>query len=136
VLDLYGRLFNGIPLAPDEYVISADEKSQLQVLFRRHLALVAAPGRVRRVEFEYQRHGTRCYLAAHDVHAARLFGSVAEKSGIAPVVKPADFADAAELADRLTRFEARYDETAHPFDWLFTTKDLTALLERLEPRAA
>jgi hypothetical protein len=61
-------------------VISADEKSQLQVLSRRHRALVAAPGRARRVEFEYQRHGTLCYLAAYDVHAARLFGSVAKRA--------------------------------------------------------
>ncbi len=32
VLDLYGRVFEGVPLDPDDYVISADEKSQLQAL--------------------------------------------------------------------------------------------------------
>lgn len=48
------------------------------------------------------------------------------------VVKPADFADLGDLADRLTRFESRYNATAHPFDWRFSTKDLTAMLERIE----
>ena len=36
VLDLYARLWAGVPLGPDDYVISADEKSQLQALGRRH----------------------------------------------------------------------------------------------------
>lgn len=48
------------------------------------------------------------------------------------VVKPADFADLDALADRLVRFEERYNATATPFDWRFTTKDLFAMLERLE----
>jgi hypothetical protein len=36
VLDLYDRLWEGQPLGEDEYVIGADEKSQLQALRRRH----------------------------------------------------------------------------------------------------
>ena len=48
------------------------------------------------------------------------------------VVKPADFADLDELADRLRRFEERYNLTARPFDWRFTSEDLAAMLERLE----
>lgn len=84
VLDLYARLFEGEPLGPDDYVISADEKSQLQALSRRHRDLEAAPGRLRRVEFEYRRGGTLAYMAAYDVHRARLFGEVAEKTGIEP----------------------------------------------------
>jgi hypothetical protein len=75
------------PAGPDEYVISADEKSQLQALARRHPELAGAPGRTRRVEFEYTRGGTLCYLGAYDVHAARLFGRVAEKSGIVPFME-------------------------------------------------
>ena len=35
-LDLYGRRFGGRRLRPNEYLISADEKSQLQALGRRH----------------------------------------------------------------------------------------------------
>src|ERR1019366_8816190 len=48
------------------------------------------------------------------------------------VIKPADFADLAALADRLERFEDRYNETARPFDWRFTSRDLAAMLERLD----
>ena len=84
VLDLYDRMWEGRPLSGDEYVISADEKSQLQALCRRHPGLSPAPRRARRVEFEYKRGGTLAYMGAYDVHAARLFGRVADKTGIAP----------------------------------------------------
>jgi hypothetical protein len=48
------------------------------------------------------------------------------------VVRPADFADLAALADRLERFEDRYNQTARPFDWRFTRTDLAAMLERFD----
>jgi transposase len=203
VLDLYARVFDGVPLGPDDYVISADEKSQLQALARCHPGLPLGPGRLSRVEFEYERGGTLAYMGAYDVHRARLIGTVAEKTGIVPfmelvnrvmslepyasarrvywivdngsshngqrsidrmtaawpnarlvhlpvhaswlnqieivfsviqrkVVKPADFADLAALADRLERFEGRYNRTARPFDWRFTSSDLATMLERLD----
>ena len=203
VLDLYSRVFDGVPLGPDDYVISADEKSQLQALARCHPDLAGGPGRIRRVEFEYERGGTLAYMGAYDVHRAHLYGKVAPKTGIVPfmelveqvmtvepyasarhvywivdngsshngqrsidrmnaawptarlvhlpvhaswlnqieivfsviqrkVIKPADFADLAALQDRLERFEHRYNTTARPFDWRFTTNDLTALLERVD----
>jgi len=84
VLDLYGRVWEGVALTPDEYVISADEKTQLQALARRHPGTPARPGVCRRVEFEYRRGGTLAYLAAWDVHHARLFGRVEPTTGIAP----------------------------------------------------
>ena len=84
VLDLYARTWNGEPLGDDEYVISADEKSQLQALHRRHPDLPPAPGRMRRQEFEYQRNGTLACLAAYDVHNARVFGRCEETTGIVP----------------------------------------------------
>jgi transposase len=84
VLDLYAGKWDGQWLGPDDYVISADEKSQLQALARRHRGLAPGPGRVRRVEFEYQRGGTLAYMGAYDVHGARLFGQVAAKTGIVP----------------------------------------------------
>jgi len=43
VLDLYDRRWEGIELGEDDYVISADEKSQLQALRRRHPGLPPAP---------------------------------------------------------------------------------------------
>ncbi len=84
VLDLYQRRFNGVELAPDEYVISADEKSQLQALQRRHPETPARPGQPRRVEFEYRRGGTLAYFAAYDVHHPRVHGMTAPKTGIVP----------------------------------------------------
>jgi len=84
VLDLYQRPWGGIGLGDDEYVISADEKSQLQAVSRCHPELATGPGRLRRVEFEYDRHGTLAYFGAYDVHRAVLMGRVAPTTGIAP----------------------------------------------------
>ena len=85
MLDLYGRRWNGRALRCDEYVISADEKSQLQALRRIHPGQPTGPGQTRRVEFEYQRGGTLAYLAAYDVHQAHfLVGRCAPSTGIAP----------------------------------------------------
>ena len=84
VLDLYDRHWEGRRLRPDEYVISADEKSQLQALRRRHDDLPPGPERTRRVEFEYSRGGTLAYLAALDVHHATVMGHCAPTTGIVP----------------------------------------------------
>jgi DDE superfamily endonuclease len=84
VLDLYERVWDGGRLGEDEYVISADEKSQLQALSRCYPELAAGAGRVRRVEFEYDRHGTLAYFGAYDVHRALLMGRVEPATGIAP----------------------------------------------------
>lgn len=84
VLDLYDRFWQGCRLHPDDYVISADEKSQLQALRRRHDDLPPGPERTRRVEFEYTRGGTLAYLAALDVHHATVIGRCAPTTGIVP----------------------------------------------------
>ena len=84
VLDLYERRWDGIELGPDDYVISADEKSQLQALERCHRTLPGGPRRVSRVEFEYDRHGTLAYFGAYDVHQATMIGTVAPTTGIVP----------------------------------------------------
>lgn len=84
VLDLYARVWEGKKLGPNDYVISADEKSQLQALSRCHPSLAAGPGRPTRVEFEYERHGTLAYFGAYDVHHARLIGTIAPTTGITP----------------------------------------------------
>jgi DDE superfamily endonuclease len=84
VLDLYERVFEGKRLWPNEYVICADEKSQLQALGRPHETSAPAPGRASRYEFEYERGGTLAYLAAWDVHHANLFDRVEPKTGIEP----------------------------------------------------
>jgi hypothetical protein len=94
---------------------------------------------VAQVEYEYKRGGTLAHMGADDVHQARLFVTVADKTGIVPfmdiqrkVIKPADFADLAALGDRLERFTDRYNQTARPFDWRFTTTDLAAMLDRVD----
>lgn len=82
VLDLYHGRWQGKPLGPRDFVLSADEKTQLQIRSRRHPTTPPAPGQVMRVEHEYRRHGTCVYQAAWDVHRARLFGQVVQRNTI------------------------------------------------------
>src|SRR4051794_17505142 len=84
VLDLYARMWNGRKLGRNDYVISADEKSQLQALSRCHPSLAGVSRRATRVEFEYQRYGSLAYFGAYNVHHARLIGHVAPTTGISP----------------------------------------------------
>jgi hypothetical protein len=83
VLDLYHRRWEGEGLGAKDFVLSVDEKTQLQIRERRHRILPARPGQLMRVEHEYHRHGTCAYLAAWDVHHARLFGRVVDRAKIA-----------------------------------------------------
>jgi transposase len=83
-LDLYQRRFQGQPLEPGEFVISADEKTSIQARCRCHPTLPPGLARMMRVEHEYQRGGALAYLAAWDVHQARLFGRCEPSTGIAP----------------------------------------------------
>lgn len=82
VLDLYHRCWEGHALTEDEFVISADEKTQIPIRSRCHPITPPAPGRPIRVEHEYRRHGVCAYIAAWDVHRARLFGDVVKKISI------------------------------------------------------
>jgi hypothetical protein len=84
VLDLYEGVWEGNPLQPDEFVISADEKTSIQARERIHPTLPPGPGRVMRVEHEYKRHGALAYLAAWDVRQARIFGRCEATTGAAP----------------------------------------------------
>jgi transposase len=202
VLDLYHRRWEGRALRPGEYVISSDEKTSIQARCRCHPSLPPGTSRMMRVNHEYERGGALAYLAAYDVHQARVFGSCAPSTGIVPfmalveqvmtsqpyasakrvfwivdngsshrgqtaidrmasrfpnavmvhtpvhaswlnqveiyfsvvqrkVVSPNDFADLAEVEQRLTDFEKRYNATATPFRWTFTRDDLHDLLVRI-----
>jgi transposase len=84
VLDLYARSFEGARLSEGDYVISADEKTSIQARCRCHATLPPGQVRVMRVEHEYQRGGALAYLAAWDVHRARLFGRCEPTTGIQP----------------------------------------------------
>ncbi|MFD8870636.1 IS630 family transposase [Streptomyces sp. NPDC059590] len=203
VLDLYARIFDGVPLGEDEYVISADEKTSIQARCRCHPTLAPGQARAMRVNHEYDRGGALAYLAAYDVHRAKVFGRCEPKTGIVPfmalvnqvmttepyasarcvfwivdngsshrgekaidrlttafpntvmvhtpvhaswtnqieiffsivqrkVVTPNNFSDLSKVRDRLRAFEDRYNSTAQPFQWRFTTSDLDDLLARLD----
>lgn len=84
MLDLYQGLWQGQPLGPDDYVISADEKTSIQARKRVADGQAPAPGRTRRVEFEYQRGGALAYLAAWDVRRAKVFALCSPTTGIEP----------------------------------------------------
>jgi hypothetical protein len=85
VLDLYERVWEGRPLGANDYVISADEKTSVQARRRKQPTLAPACARPMRVEHEYFREGAWTYLAAWDVHRAKIFGRCELKNGIAPV---------------------------------------------------
>jgi hypothetical protein len=50
------------------------------------------------------------------------------------VLTPNDFTDLVEVEQRLLAFQRRYEQTAVPFDWRFTTADLDDLLRRLDDK--
>ncbi len=83
ILDLYERRWDGRALGPHDYVISADEKTSIQARQRCHPSAPVAAGCGMRVEHEYLRRGAWAYLAAWDVHRARVFGRCEARSGIA-----------------------------------------------------
>lgn len=87
VLDLYHRIWQGQSLAQGDYVLSSDEKTQLQVLERRAPTQPPRAGLAGHVEFEYKRHGTLAYLAAMDVATGLVHGRVEPTTGIEPFMQ-------------------------------------------------
>jgi len=202
IIDLYHRRWQNKPLGPHDYVLCADEKTSIQARRRKHPTLPAAPGRPIYVEHEYARAGAWAYIAAWDVHRAKLFGRCERKTGIAPfdrlvaqvmeqepyrsahrvfwivdngsshrgqaasnrlrakwpnlilvhtpvhaswlnqveiyfsiiqrkLLTPSDFKSLAELELTLLQFQRRYEQSAKPFEWTFTRRDLDCLLAKL-----
>jgi DDE superfamily endonuclease len=84
ILDLYQRRWEGKALGPRDYVLSADEKTSIQARKRKHPSLPPTSGRPIYLEHEYARCGAWAYIAAWDVHRAKLFGRCERKTGIAP----------------------------------------------------
>ena len=84
ILDLYARQWRGRPLDADEFVLSTDEKTSIQARVRLHPSTPPEPGQPMRVEHEYHRGGAWAYLAALDVHRAKVFGRCEPTTGIAP----------------------------------------------------
>jgi hypothetical protein len=72
-------------------------------------------------------------VGASPVHASwlnqiEIYFSIVQRK----VLTPNDFKSLNELEQRLLAFERRYEETASPFQWTFTRKDLTTLLAKIE----
>ena len=87
VLDLYAGCWQGEPLGDADFVISTDEKTSIQARRRRHPTLAPAPHRTMRVEHEYERRGAWAYLAAWDVHRAKIHGRCERTTGIVPFTR-------------------------------------------------
>jgi transposase len=84
VLDLYERIWEDEELHDEEFVLSADEKPSVQARSRIHPTTPPQAGQPMRVENEYKRHGTLAYLAAYDIHHARVIGRCEPTTGIKP----------------------------------------------------
>ncbi len=84
ILDLYQCRWQDKALGPRDYVLCADEKTSIQARRRKHPSLPPGPGRPIYIEHEYARAGAWAYIAAWDVHRAKLFGRCERKTGIVP----------------------------------------------------
>jgi len=84
ILDLYARQWHSKPLRSNEFVLSADEKTSIQARIPKHPSLPPRSGCAARVEHEYTRAGAWAYLAALDVHRAKIFGRCEKTTGIDP----------------------------------------------------
>ena len=76
-------------------------------------------------------------LVSLPVHASwlnqiEIYFSVVQRK----VLTPNDFADLAEVEQRLLDFERRYEAAAQPFEWKFTRSDLTELMKRIAEHEA
>jgi hypothetical protein len=87
ILDLYAKQWAGKRLRHDEFVLSTDEKTSIQARIRKHSTLPPRPGYAARVEHEYKRGGAWAYLAALDVHRAKVFGRCEQTTGIEPFAR-------------------------------------------------
>jgi len=87
ILDLYAKQWQGKRLRSDEFVLSTNEKTSIQARIRKHPTLPPRPHSAARVEHEYARAGAWAYLAALDVHRAKVFGRCEQSTGIDPFAR-------------------------------------------------
>ena len=87
ILDLYAGSWDGKPLGVNDYVISSDEKTSIQARCRCHPTLPPGRSRMMRVNHDYHRRGAVAYLAAYDVHRARIHGRCEDTTGIGPFMR-------------------------------------------------
>ena len=82
VLDLYDRVWDGKPLSANDYVISSDEKTSIQARCRCHPSMPPGKARMMQVSHDYHRGGAVAYLAAYDVHRAKIYGRCDPTTGL------------------------------------------------------
>ena len=87
ILDLYAKQWQGKRLRGDEFVLSTDEKTSIQARIRKHPTSPPRPHCAARMEHEYTRAGAWAYLAALDVHRAKVFGRCEQSTGIDPFAR-------------------------------------------------
>lgn len=63
-----------------ERLESIDEMTGVQALERKHPDLPMQPGKVRRIEFEYKRHGTLSFTCNFDIVLGKLVACTAKKT--------------------------------------------------------
>ncbi len=80
ILDLYEGRWEGKPLGPKDAVVCADEKTGIQMLLRQVPTRPPGPGEAGKVEFEYARKGTICFVGALDVRSGKVFGTFPERN--------------------------------------------------------
>jgi transposase len=70
------------------------------------------------------------HLPAHAswLDQAEIYFSVVQRKALTPN----DFTNLDQIRDRLAAFETRYNAIARPFDWKFTSTDLSDLLRRID----
>ena len=79
---------------------------------------------------------SRLVLVHGPIHASwlnqiEIYFSIIQRK----VLTPNDFGSLEELASRLHRFEAHYETIAKPFEWCFTRRDMTKMLEKMHKEA-
>ena len=81
---------------------------------------------------EHHKNVVAVFLPVHAswLNQAEIYNSITQRK----VFTPIDSTGLFELETRIKYFEKMYNETAHPFDWKFSRKDLRALLKKLGPR--
>lgn len=72
---------------PGSVVLCVDEKTGMQAIERRFPDRLPAPGRRRRREFEYRRHGTQSLLASFEVHTGKVVASCGDRRTGADLVR-------------------------------------------------
>lgn len=83
VLDRYQRVWDGEPLGDDDYVLSPDEKSGLQIWRRRHPTRPPRARQMGQVAFASERLGTLVYQAVLDVHRGMVMGLIQPTNSMA-----------------------------------------------------